>query len=338
MDASDYRRENKDWDLNSPNLDEQGRRVNALFQYLVGSGELQEYDEEDLKNLNRLKWKKFELETEMEEDENARPDLEAQILQIEEELLQYEMYADVYDMEPSEDNYDNSYDLERIDVPKLDQTYYVGDEGDMEYATRKSLEDLIDEQGYEGFADWIIDDNLDTEEIVDFFRDVITDWTYQDPESYLEDSDRELSEPQMKKYQYLKMKYDSLFNRIMRLREGGYKELQSEKDTEFKKMILQLEEALTTLDEQMLEITDNPEGEFSDEKIDEAIERQMEEVEDDPVEYLRYQEYEINRFVNQEGVIDDIIRHDGYTHLASYDGEVHEENVNGETYYIVRID
>ena len=62
MDASDYRRENEDWDLNSPDLEEEGRRANALFQYLVGIGELQEYDEEDLENLTRLKSKKFELE------------------------------------------------------------------------------------------------------------------------------------------------------------------------------------------------------------------------------------------------------------------------------------
>ena len=335
MDASDYRRENEDWDLNSPDLEEEGRRVNALFQYLVGIGELQEFDEEDLENFTRLKSKKFELEKQMEEDENARPDLETQISQIDDELLQYETYVDVYDMEPTDKSF---YDLARIDVPKLGQSFYVGDEGDMEYATRKSLEDLIDEQGYEGFAEWIIEDNLDTEEIIDFFKDVITDWTYDDPESYLEDSDRELSKDQQKMFQSYRAKYLSLRNRIDVLRQAGTKELDYDTDNAYKKMISQLEDALTTLDEQMLEITNNPEGEFPDEKIDEAIERQMEEVEDDPVEYLKYQEYEINRFIDQEGVIDDIIRHDGYTHLASYDGEVNEENVNGETYYIVRID
>ena len=56
------------------------------------------------------------------------------------------------------------------------------------------------------------------------------------------------------------------------------------------------------------------------------------------MDFLKDYELSISNFIDQENVIDEIIRHDGYTAISTYDGKVGEEDVEGTTYYIVRVD
>ena len=86
MSAAEERRKTGEWEL-GPGLDEEGRQVNALYQYLVSEGEINEIDDDIQENLDRLRNRKDELEKQYED--TSSPELITQIEQIDEELSQY---------------------------------------------------------------------------------------------------------------------------------------------------------------------------------------------------------------------------------------------------------
>jgi hypothetical protein len=58
----------------------------------------------------------------------------------------------------------------------------------------------------------------------------------------------------------------------------------------------------------------------------------------DPLEYLTEHGFNLENYVNVDGVIDDIIEADGYGHtLNFYDGNADEVTIQNETYYVMRI-
>jgi hypothetical protein len=106
----------------------------------------------------------------------------------------------------------------------------------------------------------------------------------------------------------------------------------------FEDLIETLETELQKIMEHMEEIESDPQGDYLEEKIEEEIERRVEEVRDAPLDFLKEIDLNISNFIDQGDVIGEIIRNDGYTAISPYDGKVGEENVEGTTYYIVRVD
>ena len=81
---------------------------------------------------------------------------------------------------------------------------------------------------------------------------------------------------------------------------------------------------------------------WSDEQKDNYVETYLDEIREDPVNYLKdmgYGSQELERYVDKEGFIQGVVD-EGYRgeNLAQYDGEELEEDVNGTWYYIYRID
>lgn len=339
MDAADYRRREGEWDidlLKSKDISDQGKMAYALLNHLISENELNEFDEDDKENFDRLKELQFQIEKQIEDAGNdGRPDLEAQLSQIEEELSQYDSYADVYDMEPTGDFYYNH--MTEFVVPKLGRMYVVGDDYDIEHATRLNLEEYLDSEGYDHLSESLIESNLDMDEVMDFFKETYSEWVYGSPEDYLDESKRELDNDQKKMFQTYKAQYEALKKRKNVFQEVISKEKNEETVSEIEKIISDLSKRIDELVESMEEILEDPQGEFPEEEIDDHIELMLDNVKDDPWSELK--EYGIgSRFINQEGVIDDIISSDGYISISPYDGEVHEEYINGVTFYIIRFD
>lgn len=330
MSPSDERRKLGNWNLDE-NSSEEVRQIHALFNYLVNEGEIQEIDTDVKETLDRLRFRKEELENEYEETES--PSLITQIEQIDEELSEYDQYMDVYDIEP-----DGDFDFMNVYwVEKLGAKYAVGDEYDIEKTTKNSLEEMFDSEGYNGLPDWILESNIDTDDVVRYATDLYENWVWDSPEDYLEDEDRDLSKEQQMVYQVYLKKTQEMKKRI-EMFEKILDKQQGDKKNQIQSMINQLKETVDEMGKEMREIESDPQGDFNELKIESYIERMVEQVSDDPLGFIKDYDLTISNFINQEGVIEDIISEDGYTHISTYDGAVGEEIISGETFYIVRLD
>lgn len=329
--AADERRKTGKWEL-GPGLNEEGRQVNALYQYLVSEGEINEIDDDVQEDLDRLRNRKYELEKQYEE--TSSPELIAQIEQIDDELSQYDEYIDVYDIQPEGDyeDYMKSYWIE-----KLGQTYAVGDDYDIDEATKKHLENFLDSEGYDSLPDWILESSISERDVVDYASELYNEWIYSEPEHYLDDDAKDLSVEQKKEYQVYQKKSKVLAERLETFKKIAEKETGKRKE-EFEDLIETLESEMKKMSESMEEIESDPQGDYLEEKIEEEIEKRVDEVRAGPLEFLKDYELTISNFIDQENVIEEIIRHDGYEAISTYDGKVGEEDVEGTTYYIVRVD
>lgn len=103
-------------------------------------------------------------------------------------------------------------------------------------------------------------------------------------------------------------------------------------------LVERLEDKFNDLHGKMEELEEEPEGDYKQDAIDEKIDELVEAVEENPMQYIDNYDLEITNFLDGEEIIRLVIREDGYNVMSSYDGEVNEEYVDGETFYIIRID
>jgi hypothetical protein len=335
--GSEQRRREKEWEL-SDDLSAEGAMANALFNYLVGIGEIKEIDEDVQIELDRLNARKESLENEYQEAQSKGKEMAiaAQIQQIEEELTEYDDYYDVYDIEPTDDDYYNF--MKVFEIERLGAKYAIGDEWDIEEATKRYLEGYYDEVGYDNLPDWLIEESVDKEQVFQYVKEIINEEVWNEPEVFLDESDRELSHDQLKIYEGVKSKYQELSKRIRMFITAMENENDSNKKEELEKYIRQLDKTLENLMSRMEELESDPQGDFSEERIEEWIEKRVEYYEDDPVSYLNDYGIELAPFIDQQKLIEEVISSDGFQIISSYDGAVGEEIIDGVTYYIVRID
>jgi hypothetical protein len=114
------------------------------------------------------------------------------------------------------------------------------------------------------------------------------------------------------------------------------KKLEQTTDPETKE---DLENNITEVEGEIEEIQENPEGDFTDEDIENAVEALVSNVEYDPLGFLNDFDMEVENYIDREALVKGVIESDGRGGgLAVYDGEEHEQEVCGETYFIYRID
>jgi hypothetical protein len=333
MIGNDLRRYEKVWDL-SLEKDEQAILANALFNFLVDEELLEVADEETKELIDNLREKILELETEYEDNPSTK--LETQISQLQEQLEEYNHYSDVYDLEPDIDRHYGH--LQKFNIEKLGESYAIGDESQIEDATRESLEEYVEDTSLDSFPSWLIEQNINEDQIVSYIEEYYNESIYNDPENYLDDEDRELSNEQKEKYQGYKKRYDQLEERTFELSRAREVEKNEDRKDQIMEVIRKIEGVMDNLMQEIDEITENPEGDFSDEKIEEKIEMYTDYAKENPLSALDNLEIDYKDFVDVSGLIDDIIRHDGYVTVSAYDGNVEEVNFDGETYFIVRVE
>jgi hypothetical protein len=114
------------------------------------------------------------------------------------------------------------------------------------------------------------------------------------------------------------------------------KKLEQTTDPETKE---NLENNITEVEGEIEEIQENPEGDFTNEDIENAVEALVSNVEYDPLGFLNDFDMEVENYIDREALVKGVIESDGRgVGLAGYDGEEHEQEVCGETYFIYRID
>jgi len=321
------------WDLNGPNIDDEGLKANVLFEYLVGEDELTTLDDDDKERLEQIKEEISELENRQENLDSGLEnysdlfdEIQDQIDELEfesEELLDDK--SDVYVLYPRGNHY-GLMTFEILDGRK-DEEYTVGTEDEMDEAVLEYAKSYIDDVGMDGFNQSFLEDYIDIEQLKDYFEDHWRDSIYESPESYFDDDDFELTPEQEKRIEQIEAEiddYERQQNDLDPDRED-YDELYDD----FQNLIDELESEK----DDIVPDTSSP----TDDMVEDKVEEYLNDVERNPLRYLNDYGYDIKEFVDEDELAKGLVDSDGYGLMNSYDGNYDTIDINGETYYIMRI-
>jgi uncharacterized protein (UPF0335 family) len=257
-------------------------------------------------------------------------DLVSNIEALEEEKQELEQQKDVYDMIPLNGK---NYELYRFTTTDFESEWHVGDSASTEQSALESVQSLIDDVGYDGFNPNFVESHIDEEQWRGWLNDFFESDVYENPESYLEESDRELSRGQVARIAEL--------NDIIKGLEFEKDSLDDE-DEEYESEYERLNDEITILQEEIQEIEDDPDGEYDSDKLDGVVNNIVNEYRNDMENFLsNYYGVTVGEFIKDKDMIDeksliqDVVDSDGYgVTLNSWDGSSEEVSYNGDTYYL----
>jgi|TARA_R110002020_G_scaffold31127_7_gene97442 hypothetical protein len=322
------RRGNQEW--SGDDMDNIGIMANALMSWLIEEEEFEDKKIEILDVEDQIE----DLRGEMDNDPEVIADPSGQRAQdygedlnnLEEEIEVLKQEAhDVYDLRY--DDYDH-YVLPVFEYEGAE--YAIGDEQMADDAAWEQVESLIDDVGYngfaEGFAEWYVDGDL----VADDFYDMFWEDMYDSPEDYLdEEEDTELTSD-------AKKELENIDENI-----GNFMEELEETDDEL--MREEIEDKISYLQSEKEEIEEDEDNyEFTEEAKESYVENRMQEVRDGPMEFLRDYGWDtaenLERYIDKDNFIQAVLDGDGRGNgLSSYDGNENEVSYDGEWYYIYRI-
>jgi len=332
-DAANERRMNNEWAL-GPDTPEVGLRAHAVLKFLVETGEIEEKTKEDFAELERLNAELESTNAEYEREGEGRQDLLDRIEELQDELKELNNKIDVYNIIPDGEYYDLTK-FKVIDVGIDDNGYTAGTDDEMMDSAKVYLEQLIDDIGIEGFNKPFVRNYLDVDMIVDDITEYLYDDLHQSPESYFEEDQRILSAQQQENIEILEQKINSIENFIKKLSEQN----QDKNDPTIASKIKEFEQLTMDLRYEIQEINDDPQGIWPDKLYDEKYAELKRNAEDDYEYYMDMFGLEVNNYIDKDKLIEGIIDSDGYgPTLNGYDGDAEEEYVEGELFYVMRID
>jgi predicted transcriptional regulator len=190
---------------------------------------------------------------------------------------------------------------------------------------RQYLQDSIDDSGYDTFSPHVWENNLDTQEVERWLYDYFSD----DIRNYLEGYDipMGLSEQQENYVNIYTQKIEKLTRRL------------SDEDLT-EDQIEEIKDEISNIEEIIEDIHDSPEGDYSEEAIEDEINARVSDNSSDFMDFLKNIGYDTKyflEFVDVDGVIEDIINDDSYGSIINrYDGRDDEYKVNGKWYHVMR--
>ena len=318
------RREDGDWDDLS---DGYNAKAHALFEYLKNRDGVELRPKDLQERIDELENRKSELEIRQEELDSVGEEyseLEEQIDEIQNQIdeLNDKEYGDVYDLIPDGENYGLAAFKSKL-TDSLDEEYFVANDIDVDRAFEDYWENYIDEVGLDSFRDHVLEDCLDMDELRSDIEDVYDSDIRDNPESYLDDSDRELSGSQEDEINTLQTEKSELEIKLedMDVEHEDYDEIT---------------DRISEIETEIEEIKDSPEGDYKEEAIEEKIEDTIEYYVNNYQEFLDSMGYEIKKYVDKGELVDYLMREEDYGQMSSYDSSYDTIKFNDKTYYIFR--
>lgn len=327
----DEYRESDDWNLNNPDIDDLGLKANALFEYLVGNGDLESLSDEEQERVNELRSQIAELETQRQnlstddEDWNEKDDeLQEQIYDLEQELDDLvDDKSDVYVLYPVGEH----YGLQTFEnLLSKNTEYAVGAEDEMDDAVLEYAKSYIDDVGIEGFNESFIEDYIDIDDLVSYFEDSWRDDIYDNPDVYFNDDDFELTPEQERRISEIESEIEDY--------ENQQSELDSDRE-DYDELYDDFQDLIDKLESEKDEIV--PDTEPTDEMIENVLEDRLNDVKDNPMYYIRDYRMDIKNFIDKDELAKGLVDADGYGIMNNNSGDYDTIDIKGERYYIMRI-
>jgi hypothetical protein len=328
------RRENGEWSL-GPNCPEEGLKAHALLDYLDDNGDVEVMTNDDRLELQKLIDEKERIETEYDEDEEFRRDILDRIDEIDDEIEEIQSKVDVYYIIPTGNHYDCD-EFQVIDVLGLeDRRYAVGTDDEMQSSSYECVDNLIEDIGYEGFSKSFIQDYIDSDLVADEAEGIYDNDVRENPDAYLDESERELSDEQVEQINILKMKIEKNKKFVEKLENDDY----DDDDDEIQEKIDEINEIIEEYESEIEDIESSPEGYFPEDIIADKVDSLVDAVRRDPEWFISDFGLDWKHYINKDELIKGVIDADGYGHtLNSYDGTADEFYVNRQLFYVMRID
>ena len=328
------RRLDGDWEL-GPNCPEVGLKAHALLDWLVSNNEVEAMTNEDRGEIARIQNEIARLQAEYDSDEEVRTDLLDEISELEDNLDEFTSKIDVYNIIPTGEFYDTT-EFEVIDSSSVESNRYaVGTEDEMKSSCYDNVENLIDDIGYRGFNESFAKDYIDEEEVIRYAEDLFEDDVRQNPESYIDEEDRLLSRDQNEKIEQFRIKISQVESMIERFES----EMDGENDDDLQERIDEMNERIEEMNDEITEIEEDPDGDYPEDKIEEAIENRMSDVKYDVMGFMEDFGLNWEDYIDKDDFIEGVIDSDGYGNtLNSYDGNADETKVQDQWFYVMRLD
>lgn len=328
------RRDEGEWSVSFDEMGDEGLKAHALLEWLDQYGDVEVKDRDDVSTIMRLENEINRLDQEYDNSEDPRPELLDQKFELEEQLDELKSKIDVYNIIPTGSFYECD-EFEVIADGFQNQRYAVGSEYEMERSAYDYVDNLIDDIGFAGFNKNFLSDYLDADEIKNYAEEFFEYDVTESPESYFDEEDRELSRKQLENIEIIKSRINTTESNIEFLENkmGG------EDDESIQDKIDSLREIIDEYNQEIEDITSEPDGDFPEELIEEKVDELVSNVMRDPESFLDEWGLEYERFIDRREFIKGVIEQDGYGHtLNSYDGSADEIRVNDKWFYVMRID
>ena len=305
-------RESGVWSLTNDDIDEEGEKANALFEFLVNEGIFATLDDEDIEEVSRLKSQIEGLTNDYDNEDDIEVSnvLYDEISELEEELsdLQGDKY-DVYNLSPNDYG---SYGMTSFEILEGDDgEYSVGTEEEMDDGAKEQIRDFIDDSGLEGFREGYVENYIDMTYFREYVDQYYTDDIGYSPESYF-DEDERISQIESEIERYTNEQSES--------EEDDY--------DEYEELIDGLQEEL----DDIIPDTDNPTDEMIENKVNDLVG----DAANDPVQWMSEYGIDIKDFIDEEDLIEGVFNDDGYDGILSYDGTYEVVTINDTDYYVFR--
>jgi hypothetical protein len=221
-----------------------------------------------------------------------------------------------------------------IDAGLDDREYAVGTESEMESSAYDNIDSLLDDVGYEGYDKNLAMGHIDTDEVVSYFRDLFEEDAANEPSVYVDEEYRMLSDEQEEQIRFIKEKIEVFETKIERLEY----ELGGEDDDEIQSDIDEINEEIEELNDKISDIESSPEGDYPEDKIEEAVEDRLRDVKYDPESYIKDWGLDYDNFIDRRTFIQDVIDTYGYADILNgYDRNADEQKVQDQWFYVMRI-
>jgi predicted nucleic acid-binding Zn-ribbon protein len=302
---------------------------------LVSNNDVEAMTNEDRGEIARIQNEIDRLQADYDNDEEVRGDLLDEISELEDKLDEYTSKIDVYNIVPTGEFYDTT-EFEVIDSSNVESNRYaVGTEDEMKSSAYDYVDQLIDDIGYRGFNEGFAKGYIDEEEVIRYAEDLFEDDVRDNPESYIDEEDRLLSRDQEEKIEQLRIRISQAESMIERFES----EMDGENDDDLQERVDEMNERIEELNDEITEIEENPDGDYPEDKIEEAIENRVSDVRYDVTGFMEDFGLNWEDYIDKDEFIDGVIDADGYGHtLNGYDGNADEMKVGEKWYYVMRLD
>lgn len=336
---ANVRREDDVWRLDTGNgrADDIAYGAHAVLEYIIDNHRnsikmMTDEDSKRLVELNDLLDNLREKETEYEEQGRDLTDVHADIEVAEDEIAEIGNKMDVYHLIPDGIH----YDMPRFEILEIDDlygdVYCAGTPEQMEEAAYEYVRQQVRDDGYSNFNKNFVENHIDEDEVADYFNDVYDNDVRDSPDSYFDDEDYELSEEQ-------ESRIEEIDNEIAELEERQNNlENEIEEPSEYSDAYDEIQERIDALESEKDEI-ESSSKELTEEMIEAKVEELLQEVRNDPMRALEnFGIDDYDRFIDERGFIEAVVDEDGIGVINSYDGSYDAVYVNGQEYYVMKIE
>lgn len=338
LEGAEERKSIGEWDLNNPDIDDLGLAANALYYNLINDGAIDDINEEEKEELKQKMSEIEVLQKQYDDAEDHDDELYEKISELETEIEELENKSNsVYNLIPMRYDYHGMYMFEIIGIDDVvGNEYAVGHDNIMDKAAYSYAESYIDDVGVDGFRESFLEDHINEEQVEEFAREFWENDVRDNPEAYFDDSDFQLSDEQEERIETLE-NYISELEELRDKVEEQKNECESEggECDEFEEKLEEINDNITEAQDEIDGI--EPDTEPTEEMIEEIVDDRVSDAMSNPIRFLQDFGMDWKEYIDKDSLAEGLVASDGYGIMSSYDGTYDTQEVNGEIYYIIRI-